>query len=61
MSTMRLIEELAELQHALCKAERFGWDNVYRDTSNKKWVEAEMLDVLEQMRHVITDHELTVL
>lgn len=46
----RVIEECAELQQALCKAERFGWFNHHPDRpgkTNMDEVKAEMDDVVE--------------
>ena len=42
---MKVIEECAELQQALCKAERFGWDTVHKGMSNRIHVSWEMGDV----------------
>lgn len=58
---MRLIEELSELQHALCKAERFGWDNCpprFPDRSNRQYVASEMADVLVTMQRVVKEYNL---
>lgn len=47
---VRLIEECGELIQALCKAERFGWDNHHPDRphqTNLQDVEDEMGDVIE--------------
>ncbi len=60
---MRLIEELAELQHALCKAERFGWDHTapkYPERTNRNYVAAEMCDVLCTMKTVVEQYNLTL-
>lgn len=46
----RVIEECAELQHALCKAERFGRFNHHPDRlgkTNMDEVKSEMDDVVE--------------
>jgi hypothetical protein len=51
----RLIEECAELQMALCKAERFGWFNWHPDHSertNMDDVKAEMSDVVEAIERM---------
>ena len=51
----RLIEECAELQMALCKAERFGWFNSHPDRpgrTNMDDVKAEMSDVVECIEQV---------
>lgn len=48
--TIRRIEELAELQQAVCKAERFGWFNHHPDrptTTNMDDVKRETDDVIE--------------
>jgi hypothetical protein len=42
---MKVIEECGELQQALCKAERFGWDTVHKGMSNRIHVSWEMGDV----------------
>lgn len=47
---MKLIEECAELQKALCKAERFGWDAYHPhrpERSNLAHVVEEIQDVLD--------------
>lgn len=47
---MRVIEECAELQQALCKADRFGWFNYHPDRperTNMEDVRSEMHDVAE--------------
>jgi len=49
-SLLHLIEECAELQQALCKAERFGWFNFHPtrpNSNNLEDVKAEMDDVVE--------------
>jgi len=45
---MKLIEECAELQKALCKAERFGWDATKpgRTVNNRDHVVEEIRDVI---------------
>jgi hypothetical protein len=51
----RLIEECAELQQALCKAERFGWFSHHPDRplrTNMDDVKAEMSDVVECIEKV---------
>ncbi|MEW6314314.1 MAG: hypothetical protein AB1513_09795 [Pseudomonadota bacterium] len=51
----RLIEECAELQQALCKAERFGWFNFHPDRpdrSNMDDVKSEMDDVVEAIERL---------
>ena len=57
---VRLIEEMAELTHILCKAKRFGWFNWHpkdKDkTPNYRLVLDEMLDVttcIDDMRKYI--------
>jgi NTP pyrophosphatase (non-canonical NTP hydrolase) len=58
---MRLIEELSELQHALCKAERFGWESTpprFPERTNKQYVKAEMEDVLRTMQTVVEAYDL---
>lgn len=52
---VRLIEELAELQQALCKAERFGWFNHHPHRpgrTNMDDVALEMDDVVEAMERL---------
>ncbi|MCP5268138.1 MAG: hypothetical protein H6943_03755 [Zoogloeaceae bacterium] len=54
----RLIEECAELQQALCKAERFGWFNYHPDRperTNMDDVRAEMDDVVEAIERMQED------
>ena len=63
---IRLIEECAELQKALCKADRFGWFNHHPDKptrTNMEDVMQEMDDVVEallrmqeQMRQIRYEH-----
>lgn len=51
----RLIEECAELQQALCKADRFGWFNYHPDRpdrTNMDDVKSEMDDVVEAMERM---------
>jgi hypothetical protein len=48
IKVMRLIEECAELQHALCKAERFGWSNWHPDRPER----TNMDDVLDEINDV---------
>jgi hypothetical protein len=52
---MRLIEEPAELQKALCKADRFGWFNHHPSTperTNMDDVKAEMDDVVNAIERM---------
>ena len=59
---MRLIEECAELQQALCKAERFSWRNWHPDRperTNMDDVLDEMIDV-ERAIHKLRGHLETV-
>ena len=45
----RVMEECAEVIHAICKAERFGWFNYHPDTpdiDNIDLVENEMADLI---------------
>jgi hypothetical protein len=48
-ATGKLIEECGELQAALGKTLRFGWDSWNPESddreTNERWVEREMLDV----------------
>lgn len=47
---IHLIEECAELVKAVCKGQRFGWDNHYPgrpDMDNVQAMDAEMADVAE--------------
>lgn len=50
---MKVIEEMAELTHAICKAERFGWFNYHPDgwvrENNLLTVEHEIDDVREAL------------
>lgn len=51
-----LIEECAELIHALSKVQRFGWDAHNPESSTKKTnyqrVEEEIADVKERMEEI---------
>ena len=50
---MLVIEECSELIKALCKADRFGWNNTNpkksKSTTNKQRVEEEIEDVLTRI------------
>ena len=57
---MKLIEECAELQKALCKAERFGWDACppkHPGRTNKAHVQDEMNDVIDAMEALIKERQ----
>jgi hypothetical protein len=53
---MKLIEECAELQKALCKAERFGWENCppkHPGRTNLMHIVEELSDVKDAMYDLI--------
>jgi NTP pyrophosphatase (non-canonical NTP hydrolase) len=58
LAEARVMEECAELIHAIAKAQRFGWNNKFDGRTNLEWVLFEIEDVLSAIERFKVENGL---